>query len=145
MCLMLYVATAGDQPCFETSTLHVEPVPPSRSAVTQWFTLPVVRFVGAHTGCSCGFRHVLAEEPFDYYDGMFDDDAEKEASVTALIDMVRGFAARDGRVELLPVWEGDEAEPPKGAIDRDVETLDPAHWFFIERFLYRVSTRQDVS
>ena len=31
-----------------------------REAVIQWFTLPTVRFIGAHTGCSCGFPSVIA-------------------------------------------------------------------------------------
>jgi hypothetical protein len=31
--------------------------------------LPHVRFIGAHTGCSCGFPSVIAEEPFEYYEG----------------------------------------------------------------------------
>ena len=150
MCLMLYVATAGDQPCFETLTLNVEGVEPSREAVRRWFTLPVVRFVGAHTGCSCGFRSVRAEQPIDYEAGMFDyeadrgDAANRQASMLALIEMVRGFVARDGIVELLPLWDGDEGEVPKGTLERDVDALDPSTWFFVEGFMYRVGRGANI-
>ena len=71
MCLMLYIATTGDQPCFWSNLLNIEEVEPGRAAVRQWLTLPVIRFVGAHTGCSCGFRHITANEPIEHYEGMF--------------------------------------------------------------------------
>ncbi len=145
MCLMLYVATTGDQPYVESDLLSVEDVDPSRMAVRQWLTLPVVRFVGAHTGCSCGFRHILASEPLDYYDGMFGPEAESgdgpnaRASLAALLVTLRALVERDGAIELLPTWDGDEAEPPLGTIDKTAGDLQPETWFFIERFLYRVT------
>jgi len=64
MCLMLYVATMSDQPCFESDLLNIEDVEAQRDAVRQWLTLPVIRFVGAHTGFSCGFRSIKASEPW---------------------------------------------------------------------------------
>src|SRR3954449_5355121 len=112
MCLMLYVATTGDQPCFDSALLHVEDVEPHRTAVQRWLTLPVIRFVGAHTGCSCGFRHIImANEPIDYHEGMFgyedeqDDGPQATASLSALLAMLRAFVERDGAVELLPTWD----------------------------------------
>jgi hypothetical protein len=145
MCLMLYIATTGDQPCFESDLLNVEDVEPRRDAVRQWLTLPVIRFVGAHTGCSCGFRHITANEPIEYYEGMFayeserDDATQARASLSALMAMIRAFVERDGAIELLPTWNGDEGEPPLGTIDKTVGELQPETWFFIERFLYRVT------
>jgi hypothetical protein len=146
MCLMLYVATTGDQPCFASDLLHVEDVEPRRSAVRRWLTLPVIRFVGAHTGCSCGFRHIImASEPIEYHGGMFEDEDEQDdalaakASLSALLAMLRAFVERDGAIELLPTWDGDEAKPPHGTIDKALSDLQPETWFFIERFLYRVT------
>src|SRR6185436_13691679 len=69
MCLMMYLATAGDQPLRSSAELSGEEVESSRTSVRQWFSLPTVRFIGAHTGCSCGFPSVIAEEPIEYYDG----------------------------------------------------------------------------
>jgi hypothetical protein len=54
---MLYLATSNEQPLRRSLELSVEEVEPSREAVRQWFSLPIVRFIGAHTGCSCGFPH----------------------------------------------------------------------------------------
>jgi hypothetical protein len=143
MCLMLYVATTGDQPCFESDLLNVEDIEPGRTAVRQWLTLPVIRFVGAHTGCSCGFRSITATEPIEYDERMFYEDERTaktaRASLSALMAMVRSFAERDGEIELLAIWDGDEWEPPLGTIDKAVSELQPETWFFIERFLYRVS------
>jgi hypothetical protein len=140
---MLYLATRGDQPYVESDLLHVEDVEPKRMAVRQWLTLPVIRFVGAHTGCSCGFRSITATEPVEYDEGMFYEDERTaktaHASLSALMAMARSFAERDGEIELLAVWDGDEAEPPLGTIDKAVEDLRPDTWFFIERFLYRVT------
>ena len=69
MCLMLYLATQSDLPPRTSPELSVEEVEPSREAVRQWFSRPIVRVIGAHTGCSCGFPHVVAEEPIEYWDG----------------------------------------------------------------------------
>lgn len=143
MCLMLYVATTGDQPYLETDLLNVEDVEPKRLAVRQWLTLPVVRFVGAHTGCSCGFRSVEATEPIAFDPEMFYEEPRTadtaRASLAALLAMARSFAERDGAIELMAVWDGDEGEPPLGTIDKTVGDLQPETWFFIERFLYRVT------
>src|SRR3954451_25186179 len=71
MYLTLYLATRDEQPLSESPALRVEGVTPAAENVRQWFSLPAVRFIGADTGCSCGFRHVVAEEPIEYWDGMF--------------------------------------------------------------------------
>jgi hypothetical protein len=56
MCLMLYLGTAIKPPLHSSADLRLEPVDAARTAVRQWFSKPEVHFVGAHTGCSCGFR-----------------------------------------------------------------------------------------
>jgi hypothetical protein len=58
---MLYVATADELPLASSPDLTIEAVDDARRAVTQWFSHPNVRFVGAHTRCSCGFPSVIAE------------------------------------------------------------------------------------
>lgn len=142
MCLLLYVATSGEQACFETDVLKVEEVDPARESVRQWLSLPVVRFVGAHTGCSCGFESVIANEPFEFYEGMFEYDKDNEddlRSMQALVALIRQHVARDGRVELFPVWDGDEPKPPLGTIEKRLSALQPETWFFVQHFLYRVT------
>ena len=137
---MLYLATSDEQPLRSSPELSVEEVEPSREAVRQWFSLPVVRFVGAHTGCSCGFPHVVAEEPIEYWDGIFDgqDRDDDLRSVDSLLALVREHVSATGEVQLYPVWDGEEASPPKGVINLGLEALNRERFFFNEQFFYRV-------
>ena len=91
MCLMLYIGTAEEIPLSSSADLNIERVDATRQGVTQWFSQPAVRFVGAHTGCSCGFPSVIAESPIEYYKGMSlqsDDRTADLRSVRALIELV---------------------------------------------------------
>jgi hypothetical protein len=140
MCLMVYLATSYELPLRAAPEFCVEDVEESRQAVRQWFTLPAVRFVGAHTGCSCGFPHVIAEEPISYYDGMFSD-TDREAdlsSVRALLNLIRDNVSVSSEVQAYPVWDGEEGVPPKGTIELQLDDLKPETFFFNQGFFYRV-------
>ena len=141
MCLMLYMATRRDVPVRSAPELSVEEVEPSRGAVQQWFSLPVVRFIGAHTGCSCGFPHVIAEEPIEYWEGMFDgQDREADLkSVESLLVLVREHVTAAGAVELYAVWDGEESHPPQGVISVGLDSLHRETFLLTERFFYRVT------
>ena len=142
MCLMLYLATAGDQPLRSSTELSVEEVESSRTSVRQWFSLPTVRFIGAHTGCSCGFPSVIAEEPIEYYEGIFDpteDRAADLASTRALVALIRQHVNDGAEVQLYPVGDGAEGRPPKGTVQLSIDAIDPETFLFTEQFLYRVS------
>lgn len=143
MCLMLYVATHGDQPLRSSPTLRVEEIEGSGVAVRQWFSLPTVRFIGAHTGCSCGFPHiVMADEPAEYFDGMFGDGEDRAAdlaSLRSLLALLREHVGTAGEVQLYPVWNGNEASAPKGTIDLALDTIDAGTFVFTEQFFYRVA------
>jgi hypothetical protein len=145
MCLMLYIATEGDLPVRSSPELSVEQVESSREAVRQWFSLPVVRFIGAHTGCSCGFPHVVAEEPIEYWDGMFDgqDRDDDLKSVDSLLVLVRDHVRATGEVQLYPVWDGEERSAPKGVISLGVGALKREKFFLNEQFFYRVTTEAE--
>jgi hypothetical protein len=139
---MLYLATSDEQPLRRSAEISVEEVEPSRDAVRQWFSLPTIRFIGAHTDCSCGFPSVVAAEPVEYFVGMFDDDEDREAdltSVDALLVIIREHVAATGGVELYPVWDGEESSPPKGVLTVDLESLDRETFFLNQHFLYRVT------
>jgi hypothetical protein len=145
MCLMLYLATSHEQPLRRSSELSVEEIEPSREAVRQWFSLPIVRFIGAHTGCSCCFSHVVSEKPIEYWDGMFDgQDREADLrSVDSLLDLVREHVRAAGEVQLYPVWDGGEGSPPKGEINMELGGLNREKFFFNEQFFYRVTAEAE--
>jgi hypothetical protein len=50
MCLMLYLATSGEQPLETAPELTIEEVDRADDTVRRWLSLPTVRFVGAHSG-----------------------------------------------------------------------------------------------
>jgi hypothetical protein len=141
MCLMLYIGTAEELPTSSSPALTIEAVSEPRQEVKLWFSHPAVSFVGAHTGCSCGFPSIMAESPLDYYEGMpleSDDRAADLRSVRALLDLVGQALVRSDRVELYPVPDGDELKEPKGVIEWKMSSLDPERFFFNERFLHVV-------
>lgn len=144
MCLMLYLGTASELSWPDSPELRLEPVDEPRRAVARWFSQPVVRFVGAHTGCSCGFPSVIADTPVAYDEGMSFDSDDRAAdlrSVRALLDLLR--QAVDGSVvELYPVADGEQGLAPRGTVEWQLESLDPERFFFTERFMYRVRAGQ---
>lgn len=141
---MLYIGSARELPLESSPVLTVEQVADARAAVTQWFSHPQVRFVGAHTGCSCGFPSVTADVPIEYFDGMrldSDDRAADLRSVRALLALIDTAAWPSERVELYPVADGDESAAPKGVVEWHFDALDPERLFFNERFMHVVHTR----
>jgi hypothetical protein len=95
---------------------------------------------GAHTGCGCGFPHVLAETPIEYFEGMFGDE-DREADVRStrrLMELVRSCVDRGETVELYAAWAGDEGRAPKGKVRWGPADLDPERTVFTEGFLYVV-------
>ena len=141
MCLMLYIGTAEELPTSSSPDLTIEAVSEPRQEVKLWFSHPAVSFVGAHTGCSCGFPSIMAESPLDYYEGMplqSDDRAADLRSVRALLDLIGPTLVRSDRVELYPVPDGAQLKEPKGVIEWKMSSLDPERFFFNERFLHVV-------
>jgi hypothetical protein len=142
MCLLLYMATHDDLPLQTSVDIRVEEVETSRDAIRQWFSLPEVHFIGAHTGCSCGFPHIIAEEPIEYYEGMFNDDEERLPalrSVDLLLALVRESVIANGEVQLYSVWNGNEGLAPKGVIDVALGSLRRETFFLNEQFFYHVT------
>ena len=58
-----------------------------------------------------------------------------------LLDLVSGAMAPGGAVELYPSWADQEELPPKGRIELCVEDVVPEQFFFLEGFLYVLSSR----
>jgi hypothetical protein len=85
---------------------------------------------------------VIAEEPIEWFEGMFDAPENRQEEIQAAGELLRliGFALEASpEVEMYPVWNGVEKEPPKGSIPLILSTQDPARFFLNERFLHRVT------
>ena len=133
---MLYIGTAEELPLRSSADLRIETVDATRLDVKQWFSFPAVHFVGAHTGCSCGSVGLRSR-----LDGMplaSDDRAADLRSVRALIELLGQVVSHPHAVELYPVADGDEANPPKGVIEWELRSIDPQKLFFNERFMHIV-------
>lgn len=147
MCMMLYLGTRLDVPVGAAADLRIEEVSSAREAVRRWFSLPYVHFIGAHTHCSCGFPSVTAEVPIEFVPGMFDDHPARAAdlrSVAALLGLMSAHVSGDDEVQLYPVWDGEEGEPPKGTIELTAEDLEADRFFLNERFFHRIRRRGAV-
>ena len=140
---MLYMASSEPVAELETEDLTIERLPSGSEAVARHFANPHIYFIGAHTGCSCGFPSVTADAPVTYFEGMFDDEEDADrlknlASVRALLELIRSCLTNASVVELFLVWMGDEAEGPHGTIELQLEQLEAHTFFFNERYLYRI-------
>ena len=143
MCLLLYIASSVRIPEIHDDDISVEPIDQGAEVVKRLFSLPEVRFIGA-PGCSCTFPHVVAEQPIEWFEGMFNDEGDREeelSSVRALFALLDQLLSTSSEVQMYPVWNGAEGENPKGTIEIGFESLEPRKFFFNEQFVYRV-TRQ---
>jgi hypothetical protein len=144
MCLELYVAASVPIEPRATAALSVEPLDADHSAIARWLSLPELRYVGAHTGCSCGFPSVRGAEVIEYGDGFFDETepgqrAADLASVRALFALIDEVLAQSEAVELLPLWWSDADASPKGRIHLRRADMTPETFFVNERYLHRVT------
>ena len=143
MCLGVFIATASEIPLAESPDISVQVVGESELGVARFFSLPHVRYIGAHTGCSCGFPHVVAEAAVEWYEGFFEETAEDQrpkdlASVQSLFALIAEQLNMSEEVQIYSVWNGNEEQPSKGIIDLAVTQLIPERFFFNEQFVYRV-------
>src|SRR5687767_2599742 len=106
MCMALYVA--AERPLRTIPEVN----PPAAIAVCslddraepvrRHFSKSHVYFIGAHTGCSCGFS----------FESDDDDAASGRASGRALRAFLDEAIAEAGEVELYACWDGEEGEAP---------------------------------
>jgi hypothetical protein len=129
MCLALFIASDEPLPFVSwdarSPSFHTQALGPAEQDVLARFTKPHVYFLGAHTGCACGFNYGLR----DVRDA--DDLAEEaasHASVAALRDYVRRAVVQQGEVELFASWEADWHQQPEEYL-----RITP-DWFGGERF-----------
>jgi len=135
MCLTLYFGSNGDLPLRTTPELCVEEVEAACAVVRQWLSTSTVRFIGAHTGCSCGFPRAGQTEYWEDLPGNEDREADVQ-SLRALLAIVQKHVDRFGSVELYPVWSGNESLPPKERVELTVDSIDSQKFVFTEQFLY---------
>jgi hypothetical protein len=101
------------RPSFNVSALSSD-----EALVRGRFSRPHVVYLGAYTGCSCGFTP--------------DEDGEEADAARSLEDLVAYVreAAAAGTVELFTCWDGDYLEPATRRLELAPDDLaDPERWF----------------
>lgn len=139
MCMALYLAT--DKPVPETewregeSVFVVQALTDHEEPVRLQFTKPAVCYLGAHTGCSCGFVYGQ-DEPTSA------DEERDELLGRRSVDALRAFlvqAVDDGHeVELFACWEGDLAIPPEAMLEVTPLHFGGESFTLPEKVFYRV-------
>lgn len=130
MCMTLFIAARRPLPPVPWDAaapgFHLQPVAESERAVLTQFRTAHVHFLGAHTGCSCGFTYGLRE--VRNAEDQREEDASR-ASVDALRRYLETAVAAQGEVELFASWEQDWTTPPRERLH-----VTPA-WFGGDTFL----------
>ena len=125
MCLAVFLASDRPLPLVPWQearpSFNVTELEPDETRVRGRFSKRHVYYLGAYTGCSCGFTP--------------DDEAEEDASLRSREDLVRyvteALAASGGAtLELFTCWDDDYLEPAARRLEIGPEELrDPDLWF----------------
>jgi hypothetical protein len=115
---------------------HLQAISDEEDAVRARFTKPHIYFLGAHTGCSCGFNYGLREVK------RAEDQAEEvasRASVAALRAYLRDAVTRQGEVEVFSSWEDDWTTEPEERLQITPDWFGGDSFAMPERVLFRVA------
>ena len=143
MCMMVYVASDRplpripwdkSKPAFCVSDLHE-----CYQAVRKHFSKTHICYVGAHTGCGCGFQ--TSDDPEE-------DDPESLAAAqrsrASLAEFLRSALKQEPSLELYACWADDEACDPEHRGELVPDDLLSSRIRFLERELLTiVSKRSD--
>ncbi|HYD51015.1 MAG TPA: hypothetical protein VEA99_00255 [Gemmatimonadaceae bacterium] len=122
MCLGVYLASDQELPLVDWDearpSFNVSALQPEERQVRGRFSRRNVYYLGAYTGCSCGFTP--------------DEDGEEAEAARSLDDLVRYLraAVAGGPLELFTCWDGDYLVPAERQLVLTPEELgDPSRWF----------------
>jgi hypothetical protein len=135
----LYVAS--DQPIAATAWsetkpgFHVQHVTEADDRVRVQFSKAHVMYLGAHTGCSCGFSYEMSEPESD-------EDRENNRLGRGSVEALRAFLweqlAVMPEVELFSCWQGDEGAAPEARVRVTPDHFGGGEFDLPERVFYRV-------
>lgn len=138
MCFAVYIGTNEKQATAvweENETLlYFEELSQKDELVKAKFTKPFVYYVGANTGCSCGFAWEVEN---------FDDPDEQEAkkSPQKLIEFITEQTKKED-VEFYCCWEGDWGNPIIEKLELDIRNVSLDKFYFMEERRFVLFRRQ---
>ncbi|HEY8945664.1 MAG TPA: hypothetical protein VIM73_15450 [Polyangiaceae bacterium] len=110
------------RPAFNTQRVSA-----NDGAVRRLFRKPAVIFLGAHTGCSCGFTYGMddGEDPAER--------ADAARSVGALRLYLSVLLEHVAEIELFACWEGDQNLSPLSRMEVTLDHFGGPSFAFVER------------
>ena len=119
---------------------HIQPLTEAEALVASRLAKTHVVYLGAHTGCSCGFTYGLGKSTaWDKDAAQESDDVLGRASVAALQRFLEDCLSRSAEVDLLSCWEGDESLPLEQEKWVDLEFFGGDAFEFEQRTLYHIT------
>lgn len=138
--MAVFIAAAEPLPFISwnhaSPAFHLQALSSAEDGVRARFAKRHVYFLGAHTGCSCGFNYGLREVR------RAEDQAEEiasQASVAALRAYLRDAVERQGEVELFSSWEEDWHNEPEQRLTITPEWFSGDSFAMPERVLFSVT------
>lgn len=144
MCLALFVASDHELPLIPwdeaAPAFNVQPLSEHDGKVlTTHFSKRHARYLGGHSGCSCGFRY-SAQASGDDADAVRENELGR-ASVAALRAYLQKAIETVGPLELYVCWEGDEGEDAEHALNVSPDHFGGEAFELPERVKFYVSNR----
>lgn len=128
MCFAVYIGTNQKQTTTtwtENETLlYLEELSKDDEIVKTKFTKAYVYYVGADTGCSCGFA-------WDVEDFNDPDEQDDKKSPQKLIDFLDELTKTED-IEFYCCWEGDWNDPITKNIELDIKNIGLDKLYFME-------------
>ncbi len=128
MCFAVYIGTNQKQTITswkqDDTLLYLEELSKDDEIVKTKFTKPFVYYVGADTGCSCGFAWEV--ENFDE-----PEEQDNKKSPQALIDFITSQTKKED-IEFYCCWEGDWGDPVEQRIELDISDVRLDKYYFME-------------
>ena len=121
MCRYLYLASDKELPLIKWEenrpAFNVAELQDYDLDVLKQFSKPHVVFLGAHTGCSCGFAY--DSEPPENED-QANEDRDARESVKLLVQYLKEQAGMNS-LEIFACWNGDQGETPVATLSVEAD------------------------
>ena len=140
MCFAVYIGTNEKQTTTvwkENETLfYFEELTKDDEIVRTKFSKPYVYYVGADTGCSCGFAWEVE---------CFNDPEEEESkkSPQKLIDFISTQTKKED-LEFYCCWEGDWNEPVNEKLELEIKNVSLDKYYFMKEKRFVLFIQQAI-
>lgn len=140
MCMVYVLGTEHEAPLLDvwaksSPQFYVsEPQPDESNSVRANLTSPCIRYLGAYTGCGCGFHSIL-RSGIEYEP---EDPPATQSDHEALVRYLHEVLAHNQAVQIYGCWSGDESQPAEHRRAVKASEIASPQFAFRERELLTV-------